>query len=143
MNLPDFLTRDRYGHIHLAGHRIGLRHVVELYNDGYTPERIPDHFPTLPLALIHKLIAFHLENQAEVDAYVRQSRQALDGGTGFRSSRGRPLAVRYSMRKRPRDGWSRRCRGGPYEAEGIHSSQDRCPVTSSAAAFAVSRGAPR
>ena len=27
-------------------------------------------FPTLSLALIHKVIAFYLENQAEVDAYV-------------------------------------------------------------------------
>jgi uncharacterized protein (DUF433 family) len=78
MNLPDFLAQDRYGYIHLAGHRIGLRHVVELYNDGYTPEMLHDHFPTLPLALIHKAIAFYLENQAEVDAYVRQSGEALE-----------------------------------------------------------------
>jgi uncharacterized protein (DUF433 family) len=78
VNLPDFLTQDRYGYIHLAGHRIGLRHVVELYNDGCTPERIHDHFPTLPLALVHKAIAFYLENQAEVDAYVQQSREALE-----------------------------------------------------------------
>lgn len=78
MNLPDFLAQDHYGYIHLAGHRIGLRHVVELYNDGYTPEMLHDHFPTLPLALVHKVIAFYLENQAEVDAYLRQSREALD-----------------------------------------------------------------
>src|SRR5689334_19003665 len=78
MTLPDFLAQDRYGYIHLAGHRIGLRHVVELYNDGYTPEMLRDQFPTLPLALIHKVIAFYLENRAEVDAYVRQSRESLD-----------------------------------------------------------------
>ncbi len=28
MNLPDFLVQDRDGYIHLAGHRIGVRHVV-------------------------------------------------------------------------------------------------------------------
>lgn len=78
MNLPDFLTQDRYGYIHLAGHRIGLRHVVELYTDGYTPEMLHNHFPTIPLALVHKTIAFYLENRAEVDAYIRQSREALD-----------------------------------------------------------------
>ena len=27
-------------------------------------------YPTLPLALIHKVIAFYLEHQADVDAYV-------------------------------------------------------------------------
>ncbi|SRR5579885_3451156 len=78
MNLPDFLAQDRYGYIHLAGHRIGLRHVVELYNDRCTPEMIHDHFPTLPLALIHKVIAFYLENRAEVEVYVRESREALE-----------------------------------------------------------------
>jgi uncharacterized protein (DUF433 family) len=78
MNLPDFLAQDRYGYVHIAGHRIGLRHLVELYNDGYTPEMLQVHFPTLPLALVHKVIAFYLENRAEVDAYVLQSREALD-----------------------------------------------------------------
>ena len=78
MHLPDFLAQDPYGYIHLAGHLIGLRHVVELYNDGSTPEMLHDHFPTLPLALVHKVIAFYLENRAEVDFYIRQSREALD-----------------------------------------------------------------
>lgn len=79
MNLPDFLSQDRYGYIHLAGHRIGLRHIVELYTDGYTPEMLHNHFPTVPLALVHKVIAFYLENRDEVDAYIRQSREAVDG----------------------------------------------------------------
>jgi hypothetical protein len=78
MDLPDFLAQDRYGFILLASHRIGLRRVVELYNDAFTPEMLHDHFPTLPLALVHKVIAFYLENHAAVDAYIRQSREALD-----------------------------------------------------------------
>jgi len=78
MQLPDFLAEDRYGYIHLAGHRIGLRHVVDLYNESFTPEMLHDHFPTLPLALIHKVLAFYLENQADVNAYIGQSRQTLD-----------------------------------------------------------------
>ena len=56
----------------------GLRHIVELYNDHYTPEMLHDHFPTLALALVHKVIAFYLENTAEVDAYMQQSREALN-----------------------------------------------------------------
>jgi uncharacterized protein (DUF433 family) len=78
MNLPDFLAQDCYGYVHFAGHRIGLRHIVELYNDDYTPEMLHAHFPTLPLALVHKVIAFYLENRGEVDAYIRQSREAVD-----------------------------------------------------------------
>jgi uncharacterized protein (DUF433 family) len=78
MNLPDFLIQDRYGYVHLAGHRIGLRHVVELYQEDYTPERICAHFPSLSLALVHKVIGFYLENQAEVDAAISQSRAEIE-----------------------------------------------------------------
>jgi len=78
MTLPDFLAEDRYGYIHLAGHRIGLRHVVDLYNKSYTPEMLVDHFPTLSLPVVNEVIAFYVKNRAEVDAYILRSRQALD-----------------------------------------------------------------
>lgn len=70
MNLPDFLAEDNEGFIHLFDHRIGLHHVARLYNEGYSPEMLLGQFPTLPLALIHKAIAFYLENQPDVDAYI-------------------------------------------------------------------------
>jgi uncharacterized protein (DUF433 family) len=70
MTLPDFLTADELGDIRLKGHRIGLAHVVRVYNEGYCAEMIAIEYPTLSLALIHKTIAFYLENQEEVDAYV-------------------------------------------------------------------------
>lgn len=78
MQLPDFLTEDAYGFIRFAGHRIGLRHVVDLYNERYTPEMLHDHFPTLALPLIHKGIAFYLEHQGEVDAVIARSRASLE-----------------------------------------------------------------
>ncbi len=78
MNLPDFLTRESTGEIRLTGHRIGLYHVVHYYNDGYSAEMLIGQFPDVPLSLIHKLIAFFLENRAEVDAYVVSCREELD-----------------------------------------------------------------
>ena len=78
MNLPDFLTQHRYGEIRLTGHRIGLFHIVECYNEGQTPEKIAEQFPTLPLALIYKVFAFYLENRAEVDAYVTACREEIE-----------------------------------------------------------------
>jgi uncharacterized protein (DUF433 family) len=77
MNLPDFLTRDSTGDIRLTGHRIGLYHVVHYYNEGYSPEMLVGQFPDLSLALIHKTIAFYLENRGEVDAYVAGYRDEL------------------------------------------------------------------
>ncbi len=70
MQLPDFLFRPSPEEIRLTGHRIGLQHVVDFYNQGFSAEMLLEQFPSLPLALIHKVIAFYLENQAEVDAYV-------------------------------------------------------------------------
>lgn len=78
MQLPDFLQREDGGYIRLTGHRIGLVSIVPLYNEGFSPEMLAGYFPTLPLALIHKVIAFYLENRDEVDAYVAQERAELD-----------------------------------------------------------------
>ncbi len=78
MTLPDFLTRENTGEIRLTGHRIGLYHVVYYYNDGYSADMLIGQFSDVPLPLIHKLIAFYLENRAEVDAYVAGCREELD-----------------------------------------------------------------
>ena len=76
--LPPYLHWHPDGEIRLAGHRIGLFHFVYYYNQGYTAEMILGQFPTLQLAVIHKVIAFYLENQKEVDDYVAQSQADLD-----------------------------------------------------------------
>ena len=33
-------------------------------------EMLAAHYPSLPFALVHKIIAFYLENEAAVDQYV-------------------------------------------------------------------------
>jgi uncharacterized protein (DUF433 family) len=78
MNLPDFLTQHPDGEIVLVGHRIGLYHIVHFYQDGFSPEMLVGQFPTVPLALIHRVIAFYLDNRAEGDAYVNTCRDQLD-----------------------------------------------------------------
>ena len=66
------------GEIRFVGSRIDLYHVVEVYNQGFSAEMIAGQFPTLPLALIHKVIGFYLENRADVDAYVVGVRAELE-----------------------------------------------------------------
>lgn len=70
MNLPEFLTETPDGEVLLSGHRIDLYHVLHYYNDGYSPEMLAGQYPTLPLAVIHKVIAFYLENRDDVGAYL-------------------------------------------------------------------------
>jgi uncharacterized protein (DUF433 family) len=89
--LPDCLTRTTAGEILVAGHRIGLFQLVEHYNEGESAEMLASRYPTLSLALVHRIIAFYLDNQAEVDAYVvdcsgimtqqRKSAQTVDVNT--------------------------------------------------------------
>ena len=78
IQLPEFLVQDQYGEIRLTGHRIGLLHVVDLYNGGASAEGILCDLPTLSLPLIHKNIAFYLENQAELDDYLSKTRADID-----------------------------------------------------------------
>lgn len=77
MNLPDFLEQQPRGSIRLAGSRIGLEHLVEFYNQGYSPEMLLAQFPTLGLAQIHKVIGFYLDHAADVDAYAANCRAAV------------------------------------------------------------------
>jgi uncharacterized protein (DUF433 family) len=68
--LPDFLVRDGDGLINVTGHRVGLVNLVHYYNEGFSAEMLADEYPTLPLSLVHKVIAFYLENRVEVDSYI-------------------------------------------------------------------------
>lgn len=78
MMLPDFLTLDADGEVRLTGHRIGLYSVVRSYQEGRSAEQIQAEFPSLSLAHVYKVLAFYLENQAEVDAYVTEYREELE-----------------------------------------------------------------
>ncbi|MGP0062402.1 MAG: DUF433 domain-containing protein [Isosphaeraceae bacterium] len=76
--LPACLHWHSDGEIRLVGHRIGLYHFIDYYNQGFTAEMILCQFPTLELAVIHKVIAFYLENREEVDRYVADYQSELD-----------------------------------------------------------------
>ncbi len=87
MILPDFLTRAD-GEIRVTGRRIGLYAVVCLYCEGWTAEQIAEEFE-LDLDLVHKVLAFCLENQVDVDAY----RAELERQEAMYS--GSPVAEKY------------------------------------------------
>jgi len=78
MTLPDFLLSDEFGEIFLVGHRVTLYHVIKDYREGYSAEMLAAAYPTLSLALVHKVIAFYLENQEEVDRYVEETRAEIE-----------------------------------------------------------------
>jgi uncharacterized protein (DUF433 family) len=76
--LPHCLHWHPDGEIRLSGHRIGLYHFVYYYNQGYTAEMLLCQFPTLELAVVHRVIVFYLEHRDEVDRYVTQYQAEID-----------------------------------------------------------------
>ena len=104
MNLPEFLVEETAAAIQVAGHRIGLEHVVHFYREGYSAEGLLDQFPSLTLPLIHKIIAFYLENRASVDEYVERARSAIhtQASAGARGPEVAELQRRYEAMQRAR-----------------------------------------
>jgi uncharacterized protein (DUF433 family) len=69
---PVPLTVNEHGDIRVTGTRIGLEHIVEDYNNGATAEEITLRYSTLKLVDVHSIIAYYLNNQDEVGAYIRR-----------------------------------------------------------------------
>ena len=76
--LAGFPDAHKYGEIRLTGHRIDLMHVVDLFNEGRSPEQIRDEFPTLPLDSVQQAVDFYAANRDEVDAYVAHCHEEMD-----------------------------------------------------------------
>jgi uncharacterized protein (DUF433 family) len=64
--------------VQVKGHRLGLEHIVERYQEGYSAEQIAQEFPGIELKAIYAIIAYYLHNQAAVDAYVARSNTAAE-----------------------------------------------------------------
>lgn len=74
-NVPFSITRD--GTIRIAETRVSLDSLLHHYKQGATAEEIALRFPALRLADIHSSIAYYLNHEDELDAYlVRQGQDA-------------------------------------------------------------------
>ena len=78
MSLPDFLTTDADNEIRLTGHRIRLIDVAQRYQEGFSVEGIVEHYPSLNLPLVHKVIAYFLEHEADVLSLIQANQSEMD-----------------------------------------------------------------
>ena len=78
MELPNFLTRDADEFIHLTGHRLGLASLIHYYNEGLSAEMLACEYPSVSLSVVHKMIAFYLENRAAVDEYITRCEDEIE-----------------------------------------------------------------
>lgn len=69
---PIPLRTDESGVIRVGGTRVTLDTIVAKFKQGATVEDLARRFPSVKLAHLYAVIAYYLEHQAEVDAYLHQ-----------------------------------------------------------------------
>ncbi|MEP7292818.1 MAG: DUF433 domain-containing protein [Chloroflexota bacterium] len=70
------IRKDKQGTIRIADTRVTLDVVIARFQQQRTPEQIQESFPSLKLADIYAVITYYLNNQEEVNAYLKQQREA-------------------------------------------------------------------
>ena len=76
--LPPFLTRWPDDEVVVTGTRVLFFYVVVNYKEGESVESLGVRYPHIPLATLHKTVAFYLENQPSVDQFVADYQAQLD-----------------------------------------------------------------
>jgi uncharacterized protein (DUF433 family) len=76
----EYIEERNCGH-YLAGTRMSLDSVVYSFERGNSPEAIEQSFPSLKLAQIYGAIAFYLDHQAEVRAYLESEERRVQEST--------------------------------------------------------------
>lgn len=74
-------VEQRNGGYYVRGTRISLDSVIWAFRRGDSPETIRENFQLLPLAKIYGAIAFYLEHQAAIDAYIEEEERNFTQGT--------------------------------------------------------------
>ena len=72
---------ERNGGYYIAGTRVSLDSVVYSFERGNSPESIQKEFPLLRLPQIYGAIAFYLDHQAEVRAYLENEERRIQEST--------------------------------------------------------------
>jgi uncharacterized protein (DUF433 family) len=68
---------ERNGGYYVAGARISLDSIVYSFERGNSPEAIQKEFPLLRVSQIYGAIAFYLDNQASIRAYLETKERSF------------------------------------------------------------------
>lgn len=90
------LHQDETGTVRVTGSRVTLDTLAATFKKGATAEQIQDSFPSLSLRQIYGAIAYYLDHQDDVDAYLRdrqteakEIRQQIEGQPQYKEFRER------------------------------------------------------
>ena len=68
---------ERDGALRISGTRVSLDSVVIRFQEGASPEKIVESFPTLKLPQVYGAIAYYLENEKTINEYVAEGEREL------------------------------------------------------------------
>ncbi len=88
------LKPDADGVVRVGETRVTLDTIVAVFQQGATPEEISDRYPSLKLADIYATIAFYLNHQQEVEAYLQQRQQQAEAVRQMNRTRFNPQGLR-------------------------------------------------
>jgi uncharacterized protein (DUF433 family) len=94
------LTLGEDGTIRISGSRVTLDSVLHAFQQGATAEQIQDSFPSLTLRDIYGAIAYYLEHQEQVEAYLREQTQAAEETRRYIESHQNSASLRRKIRAR-------------------------------------------
>ncbi len=97
MELESYFDFSDEEDILIKGTRIGLQHVVELFNEGASPEEITARFRALSLEQAYATITYYLANREKVDTYVKGIHDFMEAG--WQEQQKNPSAVALRVRK--------------------------------------------
>jgi uncharacterized protein (DUF433 family) len=69
------ITLNAQGVALVRGTRVPIDTVITAFEQGDTPEEIAQNFPTVSLAAAYAVIAYYLQHQPAVDAYLAERHQ--------------------------------------------------------------------
>lgn len=75
---PVPLTTDHHGVMRVGDTRVPLDTVIFAFKQGSTPEEIVADYSTLDLSDVYAVVTYYLQNQAEVEEYLRQREAQRD-----------------------------------------------------------------
>ncbi len=69
---------ERNSGLYVAGTGVSLDSVVIRFQQGASPEKIVQSFPTLRLSQVYGAIAYYLENETTVSEYLAESQREME-----------------------------------------------------------------
>lgn len=68
---------ERNGGLYVAGTGVSLDSVLIRFQEGASPDKIVQSFPTLKLSQVYGAIAYYLENENAINAYIAEGEREL------------------------------------------------------------------